>query len=215
MSYALPAPQTTRPVLLDLVPKSLTRDVVSVVSFALLTAAAAQIRIPLGFTPVPITGQTFAVLLSGAVLGANRGGLSQLLYVGLGAIGLPFYAGGVGGLTAEGAAIPWVTAAPIPTIGYLFGFVAAAWIVGFMAERQQVRSVTDSIPAFLAGSVVIYLIGATVLAYQLGIPFAADLDEPSALKFGIAPFVIGDVLKAVVAGLLVPGAWKIFGPFGE
>ena len=96
-----------------------------------------------------------------------------------------------------------------------FGFVAAAWIVGFMAERQQVRSVTDSIPAFLAGSVVIYLIGATVLAYQLGIPFAADLDEPSALKFGIAPFVIGDVLKAVVAGLLVPGAWKIFDPFGE
>ena len=79
-----------------------------------------------------------------------------------------------------------------------------------MAERQQDRNIISSIPAFLAGTVIIYVIGASVLAWRLGIPFAADLEEPSALKFGIAPFVIGDVLKAAVAGVVLPAAWKIF-----
>jgi len=196
-SPTAPAPQ----VLVDLVPRSVVRDAVAVVGFALLTAAAAQISIPLGFTPVPLTGQTFAVLLAGGVLGANRGALSQLLYVAMGAVGLPFYADGASGLTANGTVIP--------TIGYLLGFAVAAWVVGKMAERQQDRNLMTAIPAFLAGTVIVYTIGASVLAWQLGIPFAADLDEASALKFGIAPFVIGDVIKAVAAGLLLPGAWSL------
>ena len=83
--------------LADIIPRTRVRDGVFVVGFALLTAGAAQIVIPLGFTPVPITGQTFAVLLAGGVLGASRGAASQILYVALGAIGLPFYAGGTGG----------------------------------------------------------------------------------------------------------------------
>ena len=194
-------------VLIDVVPSNVIssaklRDAVAVVSFALLTAAAAQISIPLGFTPVPLTGQTFAVLLAGGVLGANRGAASQLLYVILGAAGLPFYAEGASGITADGA--------PIATFGYLVGFVVAAWVVGLMAERQQDRSVLSAVPAFLAGTVIIYAFGASVLAWRLDIAFAADLSEPSALAFGIAPFVIGDVLKAVAAGVLLPGAWKIF-----
>lgn len=193
-------------VLIDLVPSAKVRDAVAVVGFALLTAAAAQISIPLGFTPVPLTGQTFAVLLAGGVLGANRGAASQLLYVLMGAAGLPFYADGASGITADGALIA--------TFGYLVGFVVASWIVGLMAQRQQDRSVLSAIPAFLAGTVTIYAIGASVLAWRLGIPFAAELSEPSALAFGIAPFVIGDVLKAVVAGLLLPGAWKLFNTAG-
>ena len=187
-------------VLLDVIPQAYIRHAV-VVAFAFLTAAAAQISIPLGFTPVPLTGQTFAVLLAGGVLGANRGAASQLLYVVMGAAGLPFYADGASGLTVQGAVIP--------TVGYLVGFVVAAWVVGFMAERHQDRNVASSIPAFLAGTAIIYVIGASVLAWRLGIPFAADLDEASALKFGIAPFIIGDFIKAVAAGLLLPGAWQL------
>ncbi len=194
-------------VLIDIIPSSLVsntkvRDAVAVLSFALLTAAAAQVSIPLGFTPVPLTGQTLAVLLSGGVLGANRGAASQLLYVLMGAVGLPFYADGASGITADGALIA--------TFGYLVGFIVAAWVVGRMAERQQDRSIMSAVPAFLTGTVIIYAIGASVLAWRLNVPFAADLDEASALKFGIAPFVIGDVLKAAVAGLLLPGAWRLF-----
>jgi len=204
-------PMTTAPVhvgapprvLADLIANTWVRDAVAVVAFALLTAAAAQVSIPLGFTPVPITGQTFAVLLAGGVLGANRGALSQLLYVGLGAVGLPFYADGGSGITAEGALIS--------SFGYLVGFVVAAWVVGMMAQRKQDRSVLSAIPAFLAGSAIIYLFGGTFLAWSLDIPFAAGLDDPSALKFGIAPFIIGDFIKSVLAGVLLPAGWKLFG----
>jgi len=182
-------------------PNAVTRDVVAIVGFALLTAAAAQISIPLGFTPVPLTGQTFAVLLAGGVLGANRGAASQLLYVAMGAVGLPFYADGASGLRVEGEFIP--------TIGYLLGFVVAAYVVGLMAERQQDRNLMSSIPAFFAGSFIIYAIGAPILAWRMGWPLAADLDEASALKFGIAPFVIGDAIKAIVAGGLLPATWKL------
>lgn len=101
-----------------------------VVGFALLTALSAQIVIPLPFTPVPITGQTFAVLLSGAALGAGAGAASQGLYVLLGAVGLPFYAGGASGWTV-------VTGA---TGGYLVGFIVAAWVVGVLAEMQIGRA---------------------------------------------------------------------------
>lgn len=191
-------------VLIDTVAQSRVRDVASVIGFALLTAAAAQVSIPLGFTPVPLTGQTFAVLLAGGVLGANRGAASQLLYVALGAIGLPFYADGGSGITTDGALIS--------SFGYLVGFIVAAWVVGLMAERQQDRNILSAVPAFLTGTVIIYAFGAAVLAWSLDVPFAADLNEPSALKFGIAPFVIGDVLKAVAAGLLLPGAWKAINP---
>lgn len=185
----------------DVLSDSRVRDAVAVVGFALLTAAAAQISIPLGFTPVPLTGQTFAVLLAGGVLGANRGAASQLLYVAMGAVGLPFYAEGASGLRVEGAFIP--------TIGYLIGFIAAAYVVGLMAERRQDRNLLSSIPALFAGTFIIYAIGAPVLAWRLGIPLAADLEEASALKFGIAPFLIGDAIKAVVAGGLLPATWKL------
>jgi len=200
MTAALPASSTSvAPVtLLDLIGRSRVRDVVAVVGFALLTALAAQITIPLGFTPVPITGQTFAVLLAGGVLGANRGAMSMGLYVALGAIGLPFYAEGAGGWTAATGA----------TAGYLVGFVVAAFVVGKMAEHGQDRKLSTSIPAFLAGTLIIYGIGAGWLAYDLGLPLTAEAGESSAISLGVAPFLVGDVLKALLAGALLPAAWR-------
>ncbi len=186
----------------SIVPERVRSDVSSaaaVVGFALLTAAAAQLTIPLGFTPVPLTGQTFAVLLSGAVLGSRRGALSQLLYVALGAIGLPFYAGAEGG---------W-QAATGSTAGYLIGFVVAAFVVGAMAERGQDRRLPTALPAFLAGTMIIYGFGALWLAQSLGVPLAAEAGQPSAVAYGVAPFLVGDLIKAALAGLLVPATWRL------
>lgn len=191
--------------LADLFPGAQTRDAVLIIGFALVTAAAAQVSIPLGFTPVPLTGQTFAVLLTGGVLGARRGALAQLLYVALGATGLPFYADGEGG---------W-NAATGSTAGYLVGFVIAALIVGMLADRAQDRRFLTAAPAFLAGSVVIYTTGALWLAHDLGVPLTAGVGEPSAIAYGVAPFVVGDLIKAMLAGVLLPTAWTAVTRFSE
>ena len=163
------------------------------VGFALLTALAAQVRIPLPGTPIAITGQTFAVLLAGAALGSRIGAGSMMLYIALGAIGLPFYAGGQGGLTyATGA-----------TFGYLVGFIAAAWLVGHLAEQRKDRSIRTAIPAFIAGSVAVYTLGITWL-------WATVESTPTlsaALSAGLYPFVAGDLIKAVLAGIALPAAW--------
>ncbi|NIR40908.1 MAG: biotin transporter BioY [Actinobacteria bacterium] len=190
------SPPTT---LLDTIPRSRVRDVVAVVGFALLTAGAAQISIGLGFTPVPLTGQTFAVLLAGGTLGAGRGAASQGLYVVMGAVGLPFYADGEGGWEAATGA----------TAGYLVGFVVAAYFVGWLAERGQDRQLATSVSAFIAGSVIIYTLGAGWLAYDLDIPLTAGVGEPSAIAYGVAPFIVGDIIKALLAGSLLPAAWRL------
>lgn len=193
MTYA-PAVLSTR-----ILPRSRTNRqaaaVALIVGFALLTALCAQIRIPLGFTPVPITGQTFAVLLSGAVLGSRMGAASQLLYVLMGAAGLPFYAGGTGGWEhASGA-----------TMGYLLGFIAAAYAVGYLAEQRQDRRFATSIGAFLTGNLVIYALGVPWLMYSL----SWDLAEGVAR--GLAPFIIGDTIKIMLAAGAMPAAWKLAG----
>lgn len=175
------------------VPRSTAWTAILVVGFALLTAAAAQLRINLPFTPVPITGQTFAVLLAGASLGSLAGGASQLLYVALGAAGLPFYANGESGWEV-------VTGA---TGGYLVGFIAAAYVVGLLAERRQDRAIASAVPAFLTGSVVIYLFGVPWLAHIV------DVSWTEAAALGLTPFIIGDLIKAAVAGTLLPAAWKV------
>ncbi len=176
-------------------PTSTTWTVALTIGFALLTAAAAQVRIPLPFTPVPITGQTFAVLLSGAALGATWGGASQLLYVFMGAAGLPFFAGGEGGLTyATGA-----------TGGYLVGFILAAIAVGYLAERQQDRTVASAIPAFLTGNLIIYAAGVPWLYRSV----ESITSGEAALAAGFTPFIAGDLVKIVIAGLLLPAAWKM------
>ena len=170
-------------------------SIVAVVAFAGLTALMAQIRIPLGFTPVPVTGQTFAVLLAGAGLGARLGASSQLVYLAAGAVGFPVFTGG-------GSGFEYFTGA---TAGYLVGFVLAAALVGRLAERGQDRKVNTAVTAFLAGSAVVYVCGA------IGLMITADMDATTAIAQGVTPFVFGDVLKATAAGLLLPLAWKLRG----
>ncbi len=159
---------------------------------ALFIAAFAQIRIPLPFTPVPLTGQTFAVLLVGATLGSKRGLVSLALYILLGALELPFFAGGASGLAYMSG----------PTLGYLVGFVAAAYLVGLLAERGLERSVRTSLVPFLAGTLVIYVFGAGWLAILFGFE--------QALALGVLPFLVGDAIKLVLAAIALPAAWKLF-----
>jgi biotin transport system substrate-specific component len=172
-----------------------TASVGLVVGFALLTAAAAQWRIALPFTPVPITGQTFAVLLAGAALGWRLGAASQALYLALGAVGLPVFTEASGGIDTFAGA----------TAGYLVGFVLAAAVVGRLAERKHDRRVSTAVSAFLAGSLAIYVCGVAGLVVNAGMGW-----EEAVLK-GVAPFVFGDLLKATAAGLTLPLAWRLTG----
>jgi biotin transport system substrate-specific component len=178
-------------------PRTKVVNAVLVASFALLTALAAQISIPLPFTPVPITAQTFAVLVSGAALGSGLGAASQALYFMMGAVGLPFYAEASGGWEAATGA----------TGGYLVGFIVAAWVVGFLAERKQDRNVWSAIPAFLTGNAVIYLFGVPWLLYSV----SAFTTWEDALVAGFLPFIVGDIVKVAVAGLSLPLAWRAVG----
>ena len=175
--------------------RAIVRDVLLVVGFALLTAAAAQIEIQLGFTPVPLTDQTFAVLLSGAVLGMRRGALSQLVYWMAGLTGLPFYSGGAGGWKSGTGA----------TLGYLVGFIVAAGAIGYLAEKKQDRNFATSLPAMLLGSTLIYSCGAAWLTTYLNIGFATG--ETNAIALGVAPFLVGDVIKALLAAACTTGVW--------
>ena len=167
------------------------RDALLVIAGSLLVAALAQIEIPLPFTPVPITGQTFGVLLIGAAFGSKRGAASLMLYLIEGGIGLPFFAGGSSGLRILTGA----------TAGYLAGFVVAAFVVGWLAERGLERSVRTSILPFLVGTVIIYLFGVAWLSIVL-----KSFSQGVAL--GMIPFLIGDAIKLILASLALPAAWK-------
>lgn len=177
---------------LALLPRtSLLTDALLVVAAAALVALAAQIRIPM--EPVPITGQTFAVLLIGASYGAVRGTASLSLYLVLGVLGAPVY-------TDQNSGWEYFTGA---TGGYIVGFVLAAAITGYLAEKEWDRSVSSAIAAMLLGSVAIYAIGLPWLAAVL------NLDFETTLKEGLAPFVPGDLLKLFLAAALLPGAWRL------
>jgi biotin transport system substrate-specific component len=168
------------------------RDAVLIVSGALLVAALAQIEIPLPFTPVPITGQTFGVLLVAAALGSKRGATSLAFYLALGTIGVPFFAGGAHGLSILIGA----------TGGYLIGFVIAAYVVGLLAERGLERSVRTSLIPFFVGTIIIYICGVVWLTIMLG-------SFSKALTAGLIPFLVGDAIKLIAAALLLPGAWRL------
>jgi len=184
----------------------LARDGALVAGFAVLTALFAQIKIDLGFTPVPITGQTFAVLLAGAALGWRRGALSQALYWVAGIfVPVAWYAGDKSGASIHAG---WKLATG-STAGYLAGFVLAAALVGYLAERKQDRDFVTSVPAMLAGTAVIYACGVLWLAHWLNIPVSPTGDgEPNAISLGLTPFLVGDTLKLLLAGALTPLAWQ-------
>jgi biotin transport system substrate-specific component len=168
------------------------RDLMLITVGALFVAILAQVKIPLPFTPVPLTGQTFAVLLVAAVLGSKRGAASMAFYIALGAFGLPVFAGGAAGMTYLSGA----------TLGYLIGFVLAAYVVGLLAERGLERNIRTSILPFLAGTVIIYACGVVWLTVLFG-------SFGKALTAGLVPFLIGDVIKLAAATLALPAAWKL------
>lgn len=193
---ALTPAASARPLLIDrLVPRSIVTDAVLVTASVVLVSLAAQLVIPL--QPVPFTAQTFAVLLVGAVVGPARGAVSMLLYGLLGVLGAPVFSHGSHGISVLFGA----------TGGYIVGFVVAAPIVGWFASRAWDRNVLRTIVAFAAGTVVIYAIGLPWLFVVLSLG-----GDPAALShtlaFGLLPFLVGDALKALVAGLLLPAAWK-------
>ena len=167
------------------------RDLLLVISGSLFVAGMAQVRIPLPFSPVPITGQTFAVLVVGATLGSRRGAASLALYLLQGMLGLPFFAGGARGLSILLG----------PTGGYLVGFVIAASLVGLLATRGLDRRVPSAMLAFLAGEIVIYMFGVTWLSFNLGFQHA--------ITVGFLPFLAVDAIKLVAAGLVLPAAWAL------
>ncbi len=168
-------------------------DALLVVAGAGFVAIAAQIEIHLGFTPVPITAQTFAVLLVGTALGSVLGVASLALYVAVGMLGAPVYAGGEGGWE-------WIEGA---TGGYLVGFVVAAGVAGVLAERQWDRRISTAVTAMLTGNVLIYLFGLPWLAHVVGYGWEGTFEN------GLYPFVVGDLVKLYLAGALLPAAWRL------
>jgi biotin transport system substrate-specific component len=149
-------------------------------------------EIPLPFTPIPLTGQTFAVLVVAAALGSKRGAALMAFYVALGALGLPVFAGGASGTTYLSGA----------TLGYLIGFILAASVVGLLAERGLERNIRTFIIPFLVGTVTIYACGVIWLSILFG-------DFSKAIAAGLTPFLIGDFIKLIAAALILPAAWKL------
>ncbi|MBA4115493.1 MAG: biotin transporter BioY [Rubrobacter sp.] len=189
MSSIAAPPRTLVDVLLPR-QRSLVLDAALIVGFSAFVALTAQVSLPL--LPVPLTLQTLGVLFTGAVLGSKRGTLALLLYVAEGAIGLPVFAGGASGI---GVIIG-------PTGGYLVGFVVAAGIVGLLAERGWDRRLIGAALAMVVGNLVIYALGVAWLTVILG-------DLRTALVQGILIFIIGDLIKIVIAALALPGGWAL------
>ncbi|MFN3762417.1 MAG: biotin transporter BioY [Anaerolineae bacterium] len=172
-------------------PRAIWKDAVLVLTGSVLIGLMAQVAIPLPFTPVPVTGQTFGVLLVGALLGSRRGALSLVLYLLEGIAGLPVFAGGSSGPARLLG----------PTGGYLLGFVAGAWVTGWLCERGWDRRMPAAALAMLIGNLVIYLFGLPWLATFVG--------PEKALMMGLWPFIPGDLLKLALAALALPTAWRL------
>jgi biotin transport system substrate-specific component len=183
------------PVLADLVPGARVRDAVLVSVYALAIAASAQLLIPLPWTPVPVTGQTFAVLLGAAALGTTRAAVGTGLYA---AIGLQ---GGLG--------LPWFAAAGPATLGYVVGFVLAAVLIGRLARSGRLGDVRGAALAMVAGNLVIYVAGVAGLMLVLGMAL------PTAVVAGVLPFLAGDAAKITLAVALLPRLQRVVTRHGD
>lgn len=193
-----------RPTLADRVfARTLALDIVLIAAGAALTAVAAQVVIPMW--PVPITMQTLSVLLVGTVLGPLRGALSMGLYLALGVLGLPVFAAGASGSLFD-----------LTSGGFIIGFIAASALVGWLAQREWDRRIVGTVVSFAAGSVVIYAFGLPWLFVSLGNLgpvvwhdyLGFDSVFAATVGAGLVPFLFGDLLKALVAGALLPLAWR-------
>ncbi len=168
-------------------------DFALIIGGSLVIALGAQAAIPIG--PVPITMQTFAVLFVGALLGSRRGALSVFAYLTEGVMGFPFFAGGASGASYLAG----------PTGGYLIGFVFAAFVTGVLTERGWDRHVATTVAAMLLGSIVFYVFALARLAILPG------WDFEKVLRFGLYPFIPGDLAKIALAAVALPAGWKMLG----
>src|SRR5512132_1244640 len=174
-----------------LAPLDLVRQVVLVIGFSLLTALAAQVVVPIG--PVPVTGQTFAVLLTGALLGSRLGAMAMIVYLMEGAVGLPFFYGGSGGLSHLRG----------PTGGYLVAFPAAAYITGAFAENGWDKRFSTAVVAMAVASIVILLSG---LAWFSVLMHTSPL---VAFQVTVLKFIPGDIIKILLAAAALPAGWSL------
>jgi biotin transport system substrate-specific component len=177
---------------------------------ALLIAGLAQVAVPLPFTPVPITGQTLGVLLVGAAFGPGLGAATVGLYLAWAVIGLPVLAPNPDGSHDVGLR---VLQGGFATAGYLWGFVLAAGLVGWLASRGWDRSFRSSVGAVLLGEVVIFTVGVAWLHRALPGILGGPVAFEDTLAAGLYPFVIGDVVKLLAAAALLPAAWKLLDRF--
>jgi biotin transport system substrate-specific component len=176
---------------------SLAVDAALVIGGSLFIALFAQITIPLPFTPVPISGQTFAVLLLGTAYGWRLGGLTVTLYLAQIAAGLPF--------AAEAKSGAEVLTLATASGGYLWGMLLAGVLTGWLANRGWDRTFGSALGVMLLGNIVIFGLGVTWLMASIDVPLL------EALELGLYPFVLGDVLKLLLAAGLLPAAWKLVG----
>ncbi|MFB1481018.1 biotin transporter BioY [Corallococcus sp. RDP092CA] len=192
-----PLPPTSSPhVLSDHLARTRAQEAALVLGAALLTALLAQVAVSVPRSPVPITGQTLAVVLTAAALGPGRGLAAQAAYLLLGAVGLPFFAKGASGWSALIG----------PTGGFLVGFLPAAFLVGLAARHGYDRRWWTAGPLFLAGQLLVLAIGVSWLQVKTG------LDLTTAFQKGALPFIPGGLLKAAIAGALIPLAWRYTRP---
>lgn len=178
--------------LADVIPGGVARSVALVVGGAGFVGLTAQVFVPLPFSPVPLSLQTFSVLLVGAVLGSRRGVASMALYLLAGVAGVPWFAQHQSG---------WAFA----SFGYVVGFVVAAYLVGRLAERGADRTVLRSVGLMVLGNLAIYAVGVPGLVLITGMGLG------QALVAGVVPFLIGDALKIALAAGLLPATWKLVG----
>ena len=174
-----------------LAPLDWTRSVSLVVAFSLLTARAAQVVIPIG--PVPITGQSFAVLLTGALLGSRLGAMALIVYLIEGASGLPFFYGGSSGIAHLFG----------PTGGYLIAFPAAAFITGAFAEHGWDKRYLTAVASMAIGSAVIMLSGCGWFA------LITNTSLPTAFQLAVLQFIPGDIIKILLAAAVLPSGWAL------
>jgi biotin transport system substrate-specific component len=168
-------------------------DVALIICGSLLIGLCAHVKVWLPFSPVPVTAQTFAVLMIGALLGSRRGCLAVLAYIIEGAAGLPVFAVGIGSAALLG-----------PTGGYLFGFIPAAYITGRLAEKGWDRRIGTTVLAMVFGNLAIYSFGLLWLCCLTGF-------NTMALTLGLYPFIFGDLVKIILAAILLPSCWKMLG----
>ena len=200
---AVPAAPSRRRVLADVIARPSSRarafavDVALVLAGAAVVALLAQVEIPLW--PVPITGQTLGVIIVGASLGAWRGAAALTTYMVLGLAGLPIFAGLTGSLAALAK----------PSFGFVIGFIFSAFVAGWFAERAWDRRPALAFVGFAAASVVPFLFGIPYLAYVLNVGLGLDLSFGQILEAGLFPFIVGGLIKAGIAALIIPGAWAL------